>query len=422
MYKYSLYNNIIKLEDGTKVLYNSLSHAIMKIREDLPPSIDSLPTSVKDEFIEHKIIVRKEIDEFEETYKMLEENLLSNRSFHMIINPTLNCNCRCWYCIENHPQSKMSDKTISQIKSLICKVLPTVDSLVLSFFGGEPFLEFKEIVYPFMQWATELCNTQKKRLSFVFTSNSLLLTSEIIKKLSAFKNINFQITLDGNRESHNLVRKLPNADSYSRIVNNIGQLASYGIPVLLRLNITHKNIHTIPDIPADFASFSNEIKNNITLTCQQVWQDVSNGKLNTKFLSIYKQFANIGIMPSEMTLDVLRESCYADRLNHVLVNYNGDLYKCSALEYTGKDNIGNIHTSDVIDILSKNFQEFIKLKKISNECEHCRIYPLCARGCYKRVMISKKGCLYPTESQKDSIIYNNLDLIAFKYYIESITK
>ena len=67
MYKYSLYNNIIKLEDGTKVLYNSLSHAIMKIREDLPPSIDSLPTSVKDEFIEHKIIVRKEIDEFEET-------------------------------------------------------------------------------------------------------------------------------------------------------------------------------------------------------------------------------------------------------------------------------------------------------------------------------------------------------------------
>ena len=422
MYKYSIYNNIVILDDGTKVLYNSMSHAILKLKENLPPSITSLPTKIKEEFVKNGVIVDNHINEYEIVLKRIKENLITNKYFNLIINPTLNCNCRCWYCIEKHPQSKMSEETISQVKSLVLKILPTVQGIVLSFFGGEPFLEFQDIVSPLMQWANDLCISHNKRLSFVFTSNSLLLNQTILNTLSKYDNISFQITLDGNREKHNKVRKLPNGDSYLRIINNIKELTSLGINVLLRLNITHDNIHSIQEIAEEFVSFSTKAKHHITLTCQQVWQDVSNGKLYTQFFDIYKRFAEIGIYPNDMSLDFVTGSCYADKLNDVLVNYNGDLYKCTALEYNGNDHIGNINTHDTLELLSKNFKEFVKSKTSNTNCQSCRVFPLCTKGCYKYIMINKENCLYPTDKDKDLLVKNNLELIAFLNYIKILKR
>lgn len=40
--------------------------------------------------------------------------------YRLIINPTMNCNFRCWYCYETHlPNTKMTNEMIERVRKLI---------------------------------------------------------------------------------------------------------------------------------------------------------------------------------------------------------------------------------------------------------------------------------------------------------------
>ncbi|MFR3188889.1 MAG: radical SAM protein [Phocaeicola sp.] len=69
---------------------------------------------------------------------------------YIIINPTLNCNFKCWYCYETHERnSKISFETVQSIKKYIQNELNTncqLKSIRIDWFGGEPLI-YKEIVY-----------------------------------------------------------------------------------------------------------------------------------------------------------------------------------------------------------------------------------------------------------------------------------
>ncbi len=413
-YKYSLFNNIIEVEKGERILYNALSHAVMRLPETgLPIDPVNIESSSIPYLLKENFIVNKEKDEAEDFWNALEDELRSEKNFHLMLNPTLECNCRCWYCIENHPgKSLMSQETLSKIQNLIESVLPRVDSLTISFFGGEPFLQFEQIVKPLMIWASKVCHRAEKKLQFVFTTNSLLLEDSMVEWLGQFPNQHYQITLDGCREDHNKVRKYSGGDSYYRIIEAIRKITDKNIPVLLRLNLTHENIGRAMNVADDFANLPEKNRKHITLTCQQVWQDVANGSLEGKYYELQKRFLEIGIFPHLIGLDRIKESCYGDHLNSVLVNYNGDLYKCSALEYDGSEHIGNIHTDETQALLRSDFPVYFNERKKLKDCRTCRILPLCARGCYKKIMYYSSGCSYPTAALKDEKVMAVLEDLA----------
>lgn len=332
-----------------------------------------------------------------------------------MINPTLQCNCRCWYCIEKHVAGSINDMTISRIKSLVVKILSSdIKSLTISFFGGEPFLQFDNFLKPFMQWSSEICQKYNKPLHFVFTTNGLLINDKIIEFVKQYPNSNYQITLDSGRQCHNNTRILKDGDSYGKVIHTMIELAKNGIDVIIRLNLTHQNIKFADGICNDFKDLDKETKQHLRLTCQQVWQDTKNGMLNDQFFKIKEKFIECGILPDSRDLDWIRSSCYGDRKNAILVNYNGDLYKCSAVDYYKDPTIGNIESSDPIKIINSDFDKYLSKKTQIKECKTCRIFPLCASGCYKRIMINPQWeCLFKGDKEKDYQVLQNIEEIAY---------
>lgn len=357
-------------------------------------------------------VVDSDLDEAAEVYSRMIQNLTSDENFYLIVNPTLQCNCRCWYCIETHTESRMSDEMLEKLKQTILQILSRVKSITISFFGGEPLLEFKRIVKPLMEWSREVCKDKGKELNFVFTTNSLLMTDERISYLKDYPNQSYQITLDGNRECHNKTRILKGGDSYGKVVDTIKKLASCEIQVIMRLNLSHDNVDHAIDIIDDFRDLPTEYKKFIGLSCQQVWQDSVNGSLTDKFMEINGKFLEIGIFPMPRKFNWLTESCYADRLNSVVINYNGDLFKCSAVDYVSDAPIAKLDDADLFSILENDFKQYLDGKMADSACRTCRVLPMCTRGCYKKVMLLNEGCPYPTDEKKDNLIITALEEMA----------
>src|SRR6266851_4736219 len=58
----------------------------------------------------------------------------------LILLPTERCNFRCTYCYEKFKQGGMRNEVVQGVKSLLSRRIPTLHTLNISWFGGEPLL------------------------------------------------------------------------------------------------------------------------------------------------------------------------------------------------------------------------------------------------------------------------------------------
>ena len=196
-------------------------------------------------------------------------------SYRLTINPTLNCNFSCWYCYETHNKKYMSNEVKQRILKLIDNIVSKQDIqyFELDWFGGEPLLCYKNMVQPISEFTKSVCEEKKVFFISGITTNGYLINTEMI---DFFKKVNmqsFQITLDGSKDIHDTIRYThSNKGSYDRIVHNIILLTRELKPqnLSLRINYTSKSFSSIGCI---IDSFPKDIRANIKVLLQQVWQD-----------------------------------------------------------------------------------------------------------------------------------------------------
>lgn len=407
--KYSTFNNLCKINQDICAIYNSLSREIVFINSShATTSPKDLPAAVQERLIAGGFLIENSINE----YNLIKEirNAASNQ-FSLIINPTLNCNFNCWYCYESHiPKSQMDDHTISKIKALISSLANKYDSLQISFFGGEPLLYYNSIVKSIMDFTTSSNISSICDVVFSFTSNGYLITDNLINDLKNFKISHLQITLDGGKESHDQTRVPASGKSYDRIIYNIKILLSANIPVILRLNLTHDTITTAFSITDSFNDISLDLKKNLSVSIQQIWQDRNNeDDISNKFLELYQHFYIHGIKPEPPMRSRLLQPCYADRPNTIVANYNGDIFKCTAIDFSNTEREGFISDYGEIIYEKKSLDKLNMLRDLSTKCHSCRILPICNGGCFKSIRYTNNGsivCPYPTNEDKDAEVRN----------------
>lgn len=116
-------------------------------------------------------------------------------------------------------------------------------NISVTFFGGEPLLDFsmiKEVVY----YAKELEKNFNKKISFSITTNGTLITDEIEQFLKDHK-FSVRISIDGEKEVHDANRFYPNkTGSYQEIINNTENLRNT-YKVSGRATITSKGLNII---------------------------------------------------------------------------------------------------------------------------------------------------------------------------------
>lgn len=431
--KYSIYNSVIPLTDKSSMLYNASSDKFLIFKKQIQIL---LRTSTPEEIlIKHPNFYQqlKESgaiidDSLDEVGKMISigKNVNEDLSqYRLIINPTMNCNFRCWYCYETHlPNTKMTNETIDRVRKLILLIIAKNKDLThfsLSFFGGEPLLYYKDTVAPIIDFLREECSSKELTYTIHFTTNGFLVNNRVIEHLTTKRDHkSFQITLDGHREKHNKVRfSSTGTGSYDRIVANIKKLLAVKINVGLRINYTMENATSIKEILTDLNDIPNKDRNYLEIDFQKVWQDdrirAQNEYLLDESLTAFKkEFPYVSDRYNNV--NGLKSPCYADFINESIINYNGDVFKCTARDFKSFNRCGQL--SENGEIIWDDIFYMKKLQKVRFEkkiCRQCRIFPLCGGGCSQRAIESfeKEECIrLHNELEKDKIIlarfYNNV--------------
>lgn len=416
--KKSLYNTYLSLEDGSYLLYNSFSDKFVAVPASLlqghnpaemtPAEVREFSPELYARLEEAGMLVPDELDETAALQERIDAIDNNPAVFHLQLNPTVDCNFRCWYCYEDHKAgSFMGADVMARIYRLVDRVLERdgLHHFRLGFFGGEPLLCFDKIARPIIKYVSAKCRDKGVSFSVHFTSNGYLLTEVLVDYLSQFA-CSFQITLDGHRALHDKTRTpADGSGSYDRIMANIRCLLSHGITVIARVNYTPDNLPTVPDIIRDFASISESDKRFLRMDLQKVWQtDIPWRDCTVAIKKIEDMALQNGIFcRSTYLLNYVYDSCYGSSRHHILINYNGDAYCCTARDFSRENRVGYIDEAGQIVFDHPGYMDCrMKARFNRPSCRKCRIAPLCSGGCRQKGMETlDKGdyCMYSHDDE-----------------------
>jgi uncharacterized protein len=430
--KYSQFNSIIPF-DGKYALYNSFSQKAIFLESTLKDilsaarieGIDALqeihPTFY-DYLAEQAFLVPSEVNEVDKVKALVKQTDENQNSFLLTVNPSMNCNFKCWYCYETHVRdSRLNPTMIGKINRFITNTAnkPGMKYFSLSLFGGEPLLYFKRDVTPIIDVFSTICREKKIDFSLGFTTNGYLVDQEFI---DYFKERNLtcmlQITLDGYKEKHDEVRYVnASKGSYTQIINNIRLLIKNQFVVRLRVNYTEKNIADTYKIAEEFADIDKAITNQyLAFDYHRVWQD---DKVDDTYKSLEQNVdalrTNGFNVSDKYSPNSVRDSCYADKRNSAVINYNGDLFKCTARDFTTVKRAG--YLSDDGELIWENdyLNKRMNVKFNNKPCLACRLMPICNGGCSQHALEHlgvDDYCVYHgDENEKDKVVNSKIEEI-----------
>lgn len=414
--RYSIYNIVIPSINKT-FIYNSKSDYFVQILPELAELYQSCENNIKlledkapdfyNHLVEKGLIVEDNPNELQEIINKWQEEENNSNVLQITINPTLNCNLRCWYCYEEHnAHTLMSQDTCHAITAYIKKSVlqKGYKQINLSFFGGEPLLHFNDITKPLIDDISTALSPETK-LSLHFTTNSTLLNDTIIDYLIPFSP-SFQITIDGNEFIHNMVKAIANRSAYKIALTNIQKLLTKKLKVGIRFNYTVKTLQTFIDVLSDIKGFSDEEKSYCNISFHRIWQDnkVPDSELEKQLSELESQFRKEGFYVISNSSNITGR-CYADKLNSIVINYDGRVYMCTARDFNAENSEGTLNPNGTIK-RNDRFKKRMAIRYGNAYCQSCIVFPICHGGCSQHKLESKvtDGC-YKNFNEQDKIAF-----------------
>lgn len=356
---------------------------------------------------ENKFIIDENTDEHFIIKDILRQNIGDKSQLYIIINPTLNCNFKCWYCYETHERnSKISFETVQSIKKYIQNELNTncqLKSIRIDWFGGEPLI-YKEIIYSLLSDLQEISKKYNINIVSNFTTNGYLITESFLNFCQEHYVKRFQITLDGNKDSHNKVKFLKgNNNTYDQILQNIKLCLRMGFEVTVRYNISLKTEISYQNIISDFNDLTNNEIQNLRFSIHGVWQDSDKQDVLAKTNEIVHKLRenNYKCLTPFSCSNTIFHPCYADKENQFVVNYDARIFKCTARNFSTSPHEGTLLKNGTIKWLNKITDKNNKYISESTKCLSCPILPICNKGCFqKRKEVNADYCFHDTTSKK----------------------
>lgn len=145
-------------------------------------------------------------------------NFLTEKIDEIRFNLTSQCNIRCEYCYVDFKNDKLDFSLAKNIVDYL--VLKEWNEKIISFFGGEPMLEFENLKN-IVEYAKKKFEEKNKQISFKVATNFLLMNEE---KMDFLRENNFEIhiSMNGNVENNNKMRD----NSTERLLKNFEKFLS----------------------------------------------------------------------------------------------------------------------------------------------------------------------------------------------------
>lgn len=389
-------------ETGRLVLFNTLYGSTVVVppedKRDAvaalenPGSAESTTAVMVGELLRLKFIVNRELDELALVLRRKEAGVKDRNRLDVIVMPNLDCNFACPYCYESHDcANRMSVAVRERLIKWLGTTIPLHKVLLLNWFGGEPLLSPDDIV-AITAFARGKCNEHGVRLLTNITTNGYALTSGMIARLIALEIFSYQITVDGPPDAHNKTRVLKSGrGTFDRVFRNILSLAKADgrVRISVRVNYNHHNIYQIPEL---LLLFPEDVRKQLRIVFEPVFghaalsatENIDGGEISRFITKCYEQAQSLGYDVRLGGLGVGRlVYCYAERESQYIVDFKGDVFKCSVADFSPEKRVGAIDANGRFVADEANWNEWFSLSPIENKCVECTFLPLCMGGCRK---------------------------------------
>jgi uncharacterized protein len=433
----SIFNVRVPLEDRDDVfLMNTFTDAQLIVSRDVADLLDRIgrgalfePTGDERDAIltlsENGFLVdsretdRRNIAAFFDDFRQSQDQL------RVTVLTTLQCNFACDYCLQgdhgdyNKTAAKMSMDTAARTGAWIEARLDAIRprSFAMTFFGGEPLLNLP-VMYYLAERIWHACQQRGVDMTFSVITNGLLLTPEVVDRLTPFGLAGIKITLDGDRDTHNRMRPLRGGQgTFDKILNNV-RLVADKCRISIGGNFDESSVDSYPAL-LDFLreqEFADKLakvafkpiireqkpaqpKGFIPLTPVSAGNKPLNGTCMTSAGAGVTSTSSAGPCDSCHFLDektaFLREEtmkrgfktvdgvhmgpCEIHRTHAHTIGPDGSLYACPGFAGNLPESTGHIdgRQDDVRSAAAKRFEKILGW----HECHDCSFIPVCGAGC-----------------------------------------
>lgn len=422
--KQSKYNTIVSL-GKQQVLYNTITNKFVVLSDAIKEALKCetvSPLSLKLE--SNNYLVKDDVDEKQMIESLFVQRRFSSKVYQLTLNTSLDCNLCCWYCYETH--AKKTNMSLELVKNILLhlEIKSQADPfkiLELSFFGGEPLLNYKAIK-ALLEGVKMLSERFDFDIHLTFVTNGTLINQKYVELLKEFK-VRFQITIDGNKDTHINTRKykskLLGTDSYGRIMDNLKLLNEQEAEFyfIVRVNYETDTLKSISKLMADLEFLD---KRRTALSLHRVWQHKATEEDSALLIDAINYINSMGFVVSTFPLATNLENCYADNYNQAIINYDGNVYKCTARDFSSEQPSGKLNSFGLIEWNAPLLLDRLALD-IPQKCKDCLLLPSCTGICSQKKVEAKDNEQIPCPfedliSKEDVILLNIKQQLVIKKY------
>ncbi|ABX31777.1 Radical SAM domain protein [Petrotoga mobilis SJ95] len=446
MIRESNYNFKIPIKDGKLLLYNTKTGAVAAVKENILQSLnnpkENLPSDVIMMLKTEGFLIPEEKDEIVEIQEWHNKHINDSSLISLTLLPAEACNFACPYCFQYRKRNKLMktevyDAVLRLVERMALENYKQGNKTFLKilWFGGEPLLATNAILN-FHKRVKELCEKFPINISGSIVTNGYFLDSNIFKQLVHAGINDFQVTLDGEKSTHDKLRVLKNGGpTFQRIYNNLKSIHNISqelkFNLAIRVNFlrstlqsvqnlarrfvkdfgndhrfimyfrpvynfetTRNDIHSLSE---DILSYKDGIRQQLSLALE-MFKELKSLRPEADLLSPYGKMLELLPMPTPCW-------CESERRYSYIIGADGLLFPCDTYVGSKEHSIGYLASSGET-IYNQNFSQWKKSLFYSrdNPCLSCRLLPICMGGCRRTRMASpNKTACFLTE---DDIIFS----------------
>lgn len=417
-YKPSRFNAHTMTDDGSLVLYNCGTGHRCAIPQG---SVDAVkpylsqegtvgPLNHLGQYLFRKgYLVDAHIDELGRWEFRYGQQQYRSDALQLCLLSTRQCNFRCGYCSQTFKDGSMLPEVREGVRNLVRSCGKRLTHLQITWFGGEPLLGF-DVVEELGPFFRDIAAERQLTYHSDMTTNGFLLTPERAAKLLEWGVTDYQVTLDGSPQTHNMSRPLRRGGpTFDRILDNLTAMRAmdHEFAVVIRINFDQSNVQHVDELfeilrqrfvaDSRFTLRFNPVRkfggpNDDTLSV------CSSSEVVTFDHDLIQRCQLFGLSPEKHPrhwLDPEDEVCYASRPFHFIIGVDGKVMKCATHLNVPENIIGQLTPDGQLNLNEDLFAQWVRPYFHSDPvCKQCFLLPACqgVQCPLKRVTDNRREC------------------------------
>ncbi len=395
---------------GLRTLFSTRTTSAVTVTREVLEDIkkDSLPKGEGKTLLSEGLLVKDSRSEKQEMLRFVDDLNAGSDTFDAVVVLNLDCNLACKYCFEGSRKGKhyLSAETVDDFIDFIqSNGLEGKDEISLIFYGGEPLLS-TDMIVRISEKITAIADGRGIDYAFALITNGTLLTPRNVEKLKSLGLKGASITLDGPKNVHDAFRPFKSGNgSFDAIVENIRNVCKL-IDVQIGGNYTQDHYREFPRLLDHFLDTGLTPDNISQIRFDPVVNDSSEFappdfhdgcmSANEPWLIEAGIFLREEILKRGFrTHEISPAVCMIERCDHVVVNFDGSLYKCPGLIGRKEFCVGTLKTG----IMNYGTTHCLGNWK-NEECLACAYLPLCFGGC-RYMKLLQDGAMQGVNCRKE---------------------